>query len=366
MKADVIEPLHELLRKNTKWSWTNVHQKSFDAVKQLLTSNKLLICFDSTKEIILTVDASPIGVGAVLAHRMPDGKELPVAFHSKALTSAEKNYSQLDREALAIITGVKKFHHFLYGHKFTIITDHKPLLGIFSSNKPIPDIISPRMLRWSIILSAYNYELIHRPGKLISHADALSRSPINDTDLQTNKAVNLLESWGDTPLSVVEIAEQSASDPIIQTVIGWVINGWPNKTPTDDYLPYFRKRNELSIMENCLLWGSRIVLPSIMHSKILNLTRIAQVVHIRYFILKMSKILHRVRFIVGIFFPWSLILLRLFYADFVRFILSTLYGVFYRHCTVYFTDIVRFNLLTLYGLFYGHCTVYLTYIVRCI
>ena len=95
-------------------------------------------------------------------------------------------------------------------------------------------------------------------------------------------------------------------------------------------------------------------------------SRIAQVVHIRYFILKMSKILHRVRFIVGIFFPWSLILLRLFYADFVRFILSTLYGVFYRHCTVYFTDIVRFNLLTLYGLFYRHCTVYLTYIVRCI
>ena len=72
-----------------------------------------------------------------------------------------------------------------------------------------------------------------------------------------------------------------------------------------------------------------------------NRARIAQVVHIRYFILKISKILHRVRFIVGIFFPWSLILLRLFYADFVRFILSTLNGVFYRHCTVQFTDIVR-------------------------
>ena len=92
----------------------------------------------------------------------------------------------------------------------------------------------------------------------------------------------------------------------------------------------------------------------------------AQVVHIRYFILNMSKILHRVRFIVGIFFPWSLILLRLFYADFVRFILSTLYGVFYRHCTVYFTEIVRFTLLTLYGLFYRHCTVQFTDIVRCI
>ena len=95
-------------------------------------------------------------------------------------------------------------------------------------------------------------------------------------------------------------------------------------------------------------------------------TRIAQVVHIRYFILKMSKISHRVRFIVGIFFPWSLILLRLFYADFVRFILSTLYGVFYRHCTVYFTDTIRFILQTLYGSIYRHCTVYLTYIVRCI
>ena len=99
---------------------------------------------------------------------------------------------------------------------------------------------------------------------------------------------------------------------------------------------------------------------------ICDLSRIAQVVHIRYFILKMSKILHRVRFIVGIFFPWCLILLRLFYADFVRFILSTLYGVFYRHCTVYFTDIVRFTLLTLYGLFNRHCTVQFTDIVRCI
>ena len=77
----------------------------------------------------------------------------------------------------------------------------------------------------------------------------------------------------------------------------------------------------------------------------------------------MSKILHRVRFIVGIFFPWSLILLRLFYADFVRFILSTLYGVFYRHYTVYFTDIVQFNLQTLYGVFNVHCTMYLTFYI---
>ena len=94
-------------------------------------------------------------------------------------------------------------------------------------------------------------------------------------------------------------------------------------------------------------------------------------VHIRYFILKMSKILHRVRFIVGIFFPLesntfeTLLcgLCPIYFIDIVRCILSTLYGVFYRHCTVYFTDIVRFNLQTLYGVFNVHCTVYLTFYI---
>ena len=93
------------------------------------------------------------------------------------MSSAERNYAQIDKEALAIISGIKKFHNFLFDLKFEIQIDHKPLLGLFSPTRPTPEIISPRMLRWSLLLGAYDYTLIHRPGTKIIHADALSRSP---------------------------------------------------------------------------------------------------------------------------------------------------------------------------------------------
>ncbi len=86
---------------------------------------------DAKKELLLACDASPFEVGAVLSRRMPDGTEKPTGFASRTLNAAEKNYSQLDKEGLAVIFGVKKFHKYLYGWKFTIITDHKPLLSLF-------------------------------------------------------------------------------------------------------------------------------------------------------------------------------------------------------------------------------------------
>lgn len=92
--------------------------------------------YDTKMKVILACDASPYGVGAVLSHRMPDGTERPVGFVSRTLTAAERNYSQLDKEGLAVIFGVKKFHNYLYGRKFTITIDHKPLLSLFSEAKP--------------------------------------------------------------------------------------------------------------------------------------------------------------------------------------------------------------------------------------
>lgn len=109
---------------------------------------------------------------------MNHGREVPVAYYSRSLTKTERNYSQLDKEALAIIASVKKFHYFLYGFEFEIVTDHKPLLGLFDKNRPTPEIMSSRMLRWNHLLSAYNYNLKHRAGVTIPHADALSRLPL--------------------------------------------------------------------------------------------------------------------------------------------------------------------------------------------
>ena len=133
-KASVAEPLHRLLDNSQQWNWSKKSSESFAETKKLLSSDALLVHFDPRKPIVLVCDASPYGVGAILCHRLSNGREAPVAYYSRTLSSAERNYAQIDKEALAIISGIKKFHNFLFGMKFEIQTDHKPLLGLF---KPI-------------------------------------------------------------------------------------------------------------------------------------------------------------------------------------------------------------------------------------
>lgn len=115
--------------------------------KKLLSSDTLLVHFDPKKLIVLTCDASPYGTGAVLGHQVTPTVEAPIAFHSSTMNTAERGYAQIDKEALAIIRGVKKFHNYLYGHHFEIRTDHKPLLGLLSRDKPTLSVLSPRMQR---------------------------------------------------------------------------------------------------------------------------------------------------------------------------------------------------------------------------
>ena len=98
----------------------------------LLTSFNLLIHFDPSLPIVLACDASQYGIGAVLAHKLPDGSEQPVGYVSRTLNDAERSYAQLEKEGLALVFGMKKFYSYLFGHAFTLITDHKPLLGLLS------------------------------------------------------------------------------------------------------------------------------------------------------------------------------------------------------------------------------------------
>ena len=113
--SSTLAPLYRLLQKKCSWTWGAEQQKAFQEAKTQLTSSHLLVHYDPERELILSCDASPYGVGAVLSHRMSDGSEQPVAFASRSLAPAEKKYSQLDKEALSIIFGVKKFHDYLYG-----------------------------------------------------------------------------------------------------------------------------------------------------------------------------------------------------------------------------------------------------------
>ena len=116
--ATVLNPLYRLLHKEVDWSWEESHEEAFRAAKELLKSSKVLTHFDSSKDLVLAADAFPYGVGAVLSHCLEDGTEHPIAYTLRTLSSMEKNYSQLDKEALAIIVGVIKFHQYLAGRKF--------------------------------------------------------------------------------------------------------------------------------------------------------------------------------------------------------------------------------------------------------
>ena len=178
--STLLEPLHMLLRKNVHWKWGAKQERAFSEAKQLLSSPKFLVHYDEKKELILEVDASDYGVGAVISHIMDDGSEKPVAYTSRTLAPAERNYSQIDKEALAVIYGVKKFHQYIYGRHVTIYTDHKPLIGLLGEDKAIPGSASPRMQRWALILAGYEYSLKFKAGKNNEKADCLSRLPLQE------------------------------------------------------------------------------------------------------------------------------------------------------------------------------------------
>ena len=151
--SHILFPLYRLLRRNTHWRWAVSEEEAFIKSKTMLLSSNLLVHFDPSLELTLACDASPYGVGAVLAHRTADGVEKPIGFVSRTLTSAEKNYSQLEREGLACIFGLMKFHSYLFGHPFTIYTDNLPIKSLFSEKQAVPLHASGRILRWALTLS---------------------------------------------------------------------------------------------------------------------------------------------------------------------------------------------------------------------
>lgn len=139
-KATVAEPLHRLLNKDTPWPWDHIHACSFQAVKDLLTSSAVLVQYSSTLPLTLTADASPYSIGAFLSHRLPNGLEAPIVFYSRTLSSAKRQYSQLGREALAAVASIKRFHEYVYGWQFELVTDHKPLLSLLAGHRQtLPD-----------------------------------------------------------------------------------------------------------------------------------------------------------------------------------------------------------------------------------
>uniref|UniRef100_A0A5S6Q9J0 RNA-directed DNA polymerase n=1 Tax=Trichuris muris TaxID=70415 RepID=A0A5S6Q9J0_TRIMR len=171
-------PLYRLTKSGMPWSWGSKETQLVERLKRILTSSETLVHYDDKRPLVLATDACEVRVGAVLSHLFPCGEERPIAFASRALTETEKRYSTIDKEALAIIFGVTKFSQYLFGRRFTLETDHKPLERIFGEKREVPKIATNRLTRWALILSAYNYEVRYVPAKENAPADALSRLPV--------------------------------------------------------------------------------------------------------------------------------------------------------------------------------------------
>ena len=157
--ATKLEPFYLMLRKNTQWRWGEQERKLFE---NMLKKPLTLFHYDPSYS----------------CHVMPQSTVLTQTFNgedrSRVMSPAEKRYSQIDKEALAIIYGVKKFHNFLFGRPFVIFSDHKPLQYILGAKKGIPKMVSLRIQRWAMLLEAYEFDVQYKPGKEMVVADTLT------------------------------------------------------------------------------------------------------------------------------------------------------------------------------------------------
>jgi hypothetical protein len=173
--SSIAAPLHQLLKKDQKWEWTDEQTKSFDKVKEKLISAPLLVHPDYTKPFYLYTDASNYGLGAVLSQKDEEDHEHPIIYLSRSLSPAESNYTATELECLAIVWAVKKLHSYLDGSTFTLFTDHSALQWLFDFKGT-----NRRILRWAMELQPYrdNMAIKYRAGRVNANADPLSRAPL--------------------------------------------------------------------------------------------------------------------------------------------------------------------------------------------
>ena len=249
--ATLLHPLNQLLKKTVQWKWSQKCQVAFQEAKERLISVEVLVHYDPALTIRLATDTSAYGLGAVISHVLPNGSEKPIALASRTLSFAECNYSQIEKEALAIIFGIKKFHQYLYGRNFTLITDHKPLVTILGPKAGIPTLAAARLQRWAIHLSAYSFSIEFRGTEKHGNADGLSRLPLPQKQEREKPDVatqfNVVQ-MSTLPLTHRQLRTASRCDSVVSKVMQYTKQGWPNTVP-EAFKSYWRRRNEMEFAQ---------------------------------------------------------------------------------------------------------------------
>ena len=213
-RSSTIAPLTKLTSKTVPWKWTEVEQKAFEEIKSKLSKQTLLTYPDFNKPFDIHTDASDTQLGAVISQ-----ENRPIAYFSRTLNSAQKNYTVTDKETLSIVETLKEYRNILYGHIIRVYTDHKNL------THPNTESASQRVMRWRLLMEEFGVELIYIKGEHNVAADALSRLPrreVDDSELD-NSIMEFLENYEvcteDFPLNYPTIAAAQERDKALQRLV---------------------------------------------------------------------------------------------------------------------------------------------------
>lgn len=222
--AKIANPLYELTRKTARgYQWSSSCQESFETLKQKLVNPPVLVYPDFRVPFIVHTDASESAIGGILSQNQ-EGRERVIAYWSRQLQKSERNYSTIEREALAVISAVKEFYPYLYGFNFTLVTDHNPLTTL----KALKD-VGGRLARWMLFLQQFSFEFQYKPGSQHTNADCMSRIP----PLQKPQ-VAAVTSQAD-PFTITDIKEAQSQDKTITDAMNALRKGkLPSNFPESD------------------------------------------------------------------------------------------------------------------------------------
>lgn len=208
--AGIAKPLTRLLKKDVKFIWNPFCDEAFNILKNKLTTAPVLIYPKFDEEFLLTTDASGTAIGGILSQGKL-GEDQPVCYASKTLSETEIKYSTIERECFAIIYMTKHFRPYLYGRKFTIVTDHKPLIWLMNAKDQ-----NSRLMRWKLKLEDYDYTIVHRAGTRHANADALSR--VNTISVVTRSKARLQRDLVDSSDEISENDPKYLEKEDIETI----------------------------------------------------------------------------------------------------------------------------------------------------
>ena len=283
--ATILAPLRPLLSTKNEFIWSEESEQAFNSIKKSLTTAPTLSYFDFTRKTRLCTDASRQGIGFILQQKSGDSWSL-IQAGSRFLSDAESRYAIIELELLAVTWAITKCHLFLAGlPHFLVITDHHPLVPILNNHR-LDEIENPRLQRLKTKVMGYNFTAEWMKGALNCAPDALSRNPTTDPlpqdmlgeiEIDNSKALPLAEiravrSSQTEALRMHNLKQIAGEDPVYQKVKHYILNGFPahRQQLPDDCRAFWSVRAHLTVEDNLILYGCRLVIPSKMRRQILH------------------------------------------------------------------------------------------------